>query len=168
MQPAQRWAVARDVCALRASGLSSYAALAPLALRVLAGTARSVCVCVAWKRRSKKRRSKKRSHSVDHYGKLSVGSLCARSSHGFVMGRFTAVSTGSRSCAGSTLWASQHRDVHTEVRMLKSVRVPPHFEPPFARAETFVQRLFDDFRRQPEQGMLHVGGDRYVLMRAES
>lgn len=52
--------------------------------------------------------------------------------------------------------------------MLKSVRVPPHFEPPFARAETFVQRLFDDFRRQPEQGMLHVGGDRYVLMRAES
>lgn len=52
--------------------------------------------------------------------------------------------------------------------MLKSVRVPPHFEPPFARAESFVERLFADFRRSPEQGMLHVGGDRYVLMRAES
>lgn len=52
--------------------------------------------------------------------------------------------------------------------MLKSVRVPPHFEPPFARAESLVQKLFDDFRRAPEQGTLHVGGDRYVLVRAES
>lgn len=52
--------------------------------------------------------------------------------------------------------------------MLKSVRVPPQFEPPFARAESFVQRLFSDFRREPDQGMLHIGGDRYVLMRAES
>lgn len=52
--------------------------------------------------------------------------------------------------------------------MLKSVRVPPHLEPPFSRAESFVQKLFDDFRRTPEQGTLHVGGDRYVLVRAES
>ena len=52
--------------------------------------------------------------------------------------------------------------------MLKSVRVPPHFEPPFARAESFVQTLFADFRREPDKGTLHVGGDRYVLMRAES
>ena len=52
--------------------------------------------------------------------------------------------------------------------MLKSVRVPPHFEPPFARAESFVQTLFADFRREPDKGTLHIGGDRYVLMRAES
>lgn len=52
--------------------------------------------------------------------------------------------------------------------MLKSVRVPPEFEPPFARAETFVEKLFNDFERRPEQGTLHVGGERYVLMRADS
>lgn len=56
----------------------------------------------------------------------------------------------------------------TEVCMLKSVRVPPQLEPPFARAESFVKKLFDDFRHTPEEGTLHVGGDRYVLMRAES
>jgi hypothetical protein len=52
--------------------------------------------------------------------------------------------------------------------MLKSVRVPPQFEPPFARAESFVERLFQDFRRSPEEGTLHIGSDRYVLVRAES
>lgn len=52
--------------------------------------------------------------------------------------------------------------------MLKSVRVPPAFEPPFARAEQFVEKLFSDFRRCPEEGSLHISGDRYILMRAES
>ena len=52
--------------------------------------------------------------------------------------------------------------------MLKSVRVPPAFEPPFARAEQFVEKLFQDFRHRPEQGTLHISGDRYILMRAES
>jgi hypothetical protein len=52
--------------------------------------------------------------------------------------------------------------------MLKSVRVPEGFVPPFERAETFVEKLFDDFKRRPEEGTLHVGGERYVLMRAES
>jgi len=52
--------------------------------------------------------------------------------------------------------------------MLKSVRVPPAFEPPFARAEQFVEKLFGDFSRRPEQGTLHISGDRYILMRAES
>lgn len=52
--------------------------------------------------------------------------------------------------------------------MLKSVRVPPQLEPPFARAENFVERLFQDFKRRPAEGTLHVGGDRYVLVRAES
>lgn len=52
--------------------------------------------------------------------------------------------------------------------MLKSVQVPAAFEPPFARAEQFVEKLFGDFQHAPEKGSLHIGGDRYVLMRAES
>lgn len=52
--------------------------------------------------------------------------------------------------------------------MLKSVRVPPELEPPFARAEKFVEQLFADFQRRPHEGTLHVGGDRYVLVRAQS
>jgi predicted hydrocarbon binding protein len=51
--------------------------------------------------------------------------------------------------------------------MLKSVRVPPAFEPPFAKAEQIVERQFADFRREPEKGALHIGDDRYVLVRAE-
>ena len=52
--------------------------------------------------------------------------------------------------------------------MLKSVRVPPELEPPFARAEKFVEQLFAEFQRRPQDGTLHVGGDRYVLVRAQS
>lgn len=52
--------------------------------------------------------------------------------------------------------------------MLKSVRVPPAFVPPFARAEGFVEGLFSKFERNPEKGTLHVSGERYVLVRAES
>ena len=52
--------------------------------------------------------------------------------------------------------------------MLRSVRVPPAFEPPFARAEKFVEQLFSDLQRAPERGTIHVGGDRYVMVRAES
>jgi son of sevenless-like protein len=40
--------------------------------------------------------------------------------------------------------------------------------PPFARAETFVEKLFSDVQRAPERGTIHIGGDRYVLVRAES
>jgi hypothetical protein len=52
--------------------------------------------------------------------------------------------------------------------MLKFVRVPAAFEPVFARAEAFVERLFATMRREPERGTLHIGEDRYVLVRAES
>jgi hypothetical protein len=52
--------------------------------------------------------------------------------------------------------------------MLKSVRVPEHFEPPFARAESFVEKLFSTMVRRPEQGTLHIGEERYVLVRAHS
>jgi predicted hydrocarbon binding protein len=51
--------------------------------------------------------------------------------------------------------------------MLKSVRVPPPFEPPFAKAEQIVEEQFARFHRDPSRGMLHIGEDRYVLVRAE-
>lgn len=52
--------------------------------------------------------------------------------------------------------------------MLKSVRVPAAFEGPFARAEPFVEKSFEDIQRRPEKGTLHVGEERYILVRAES
>ena len=52
--------------------------------------------------------------------------------------------------------------------MPKAVRVPAAFEPLFNLAEGFVEGLFAKLVRRPEQGSLHVGEDRYVLMRAES
>ena len=52
--------------------------------------------------------------------------------------------------------------------MLKSVRVPEPFEPPFARAESYIEKLFGEMIRTPEEGVLRIGGQRYVLMRCES
>lgn len=52
--------------------------------------------------------------------------------------------------------------------MLKSVRVPEHFVSPFQKAEEYVESLFSDFNRKPEKGTLHIGGQRYVLLRCES
>lgn len=52
--------------------------------------------------------------------------------------------------------------------MLKSVKVPPQFEPPFAAAEGYVEKLFSDVERSPEQGIVRVGGQRYVFLRCES
>jgi len=49
-----------------------------------------------------------------------------------------------------------------------SFRVPAPFQPLFEKAETYVQKLFSDVVRKPEQGTIHVGGQRYVLMRCES
>jgi len=51
---------------------------------------------------------------------------------------------------------------------LKAVRVPPAFEAPFAQAEAYVEKLFSDFVRRPDQGTVHIGGERYVIMRCES
>jgi len=60
------------------------------------------------------------------------------------------------------------RDRRVSRMSLKAVRVPSAFEPPFAQAEAYVDRLFSDFVRRPEQGTVHVGGERYVIMRCES
>ena len=52
--------------------------------------------------------------------------------------------------------------------MLKSVKVPPQFVRPFEKAEGYVEKLFSDVVRRPDKGTIHVGGERYVLLRAES
>jgi len=52
--------------------------------------------------------------------------------------------------------------------MLKSVRVPSPMQEPFVRAEAYVEKLFGSIDRQPSEGTLRVGGERYVLMRCES
>jgi hypothetical protein len=52
--------------------------------------------------------------------------------------------------------------------MVKSARVPKEFEPPFDKAESYVEKLFAGMERIPEQGVLRIGGERYVLMRCES
>lgn len=51
---------------------------------------------------------------------------------------------------------------------LKAARVPEAFQPLFEQAEAYVERLFSDFERRPERGTLHVGGERYVILRCES
>jgi len=52
--------------------------------------------------------------------------------------------------------------------MLTTAKVPSAFAPPFEAAEAYVKKHFSQIERRPEQGTIHIGGDRYVLVRAES
>jgi predicted hydrocarbon binding protein len=52
--------------------------------------------------------------------------------------------------------------------MLTTVRVPSPFVPLFEEAERYVREYFDRLTRQPEKGTIHVGDERYVLVRAQS
>lgn len=52
--------------------------------------------------------------------------------------------------------------------MLTSARVPARLVPAFQLAQALVEAKFDDQLHQPEAGTLHIGGERYVLVRAES
>ena len=52
--------------------------------------------------------------------------------------------------------------------MLKTAKVPAPFEPLFEVADQYVSKLFKEFEHQPEKGTIHVGGDRYLLVRASS
>lgn len=51
---------------------------------------------------------------------------------------------------------------------MPSFRVPEPFKPIFDKAETYVDKLFSDVVRKPEEGTIHIGGQRYVLVRCES
>lgn len=52
--------------------------------------------------------------------------------------------------------------------MATTVRVPEAFVPLFDQAEQFVRAYFAQLRQEPEKGTIHIGNDRYVLVRAES
>ena len=52
--------------------------------------------------------------------------------------------------------------------MLNSARVPDPFYGTFELAEVIVRNHFADLQLRPASGTVHVGGERYVLLRAES
>jgi hypothetical protein len=52
--------------------------------------------------------------------------------------------------------------------MLNSVRVPAALAPAFEFAQAMVRRQFGDMELAPEEGTIHIGGERYVLVRADS
>lgn len=52
--------------------------------------------------------------------------------------------------------------------MLKTVKVPPEFVDIFAKAEKIVGDFFSKIEMDPSQGVIHIAGDRYLLMRGES
>lgn len=51
---------------------------------------------------------------------------------------------------------------------LRSVRVPPRFEGPFAGAEKVVANYFASMDQDAARGAITIGGERYVLVRAMS
>ncbi|MHC1591289.1 MAG: V4R domain-containing protein [Candidatus Helarchaeales archaeon] len=51
---------------------------------------------------------------------------------------------------------------------VQTVDVPPDFEPIFAKAEETVAKFFDDMEWSPIKGSIIIGGNRYLLMSAES
>ena len=50
----------------------------------------------------------------------------------------------------------------------KYVSVPDGFKPLVAETERYFEQRFESFARHPAEGAVRVGGDRYVLVRAES
>jgi son of sevenless-like protein len=52
--------------------------------------------------------------------------------------------------------------------MLTSVRVPAALAPAFEFAQAMVRREFADIAHSPEKGTIHVAGERYLFLRADS
>jgi hypothetical protein len=52
--------------------------------------------------------------------------------------------------------------------MPTTVRVPAALEGLFDQAEDYVRAYFDKLQREPERGTIHVGDQRYILVRASS
>ena len=51
---------------------------------------------------------------------------------------------------------------------LRSVSVPDAFRPAFEDAEKRVEQWFTSFHRDPTKGVITIGGERYILVRAAS
>jgi len=54
------------------------------------------------------------------------------------------------------------------MKKLRSVSVPEAFAPAFQDAERYVEAWFRSFRQEPERGVITIGGERYILVRAAS
>jgi son of sevenless-like protein len=52
--------------------------------------------------------------------------------------------------------------------MVDKAHVPEQYESVFENAEKYVGDLFKEFVHEPQKGMLHIGGERYVMVRGES
>lgn len=52
--------------------------------------------------------------------------------------------------------------------MLESARVPAYLRSAFELAEMIMQARFSAVELRPDKGTVHIGGDRYVLVRSES
>jgi predicted hydrocarbon binding protein len=51
---------------------------------------------------------------------------------------------------------------------ISTARVPEAMEPLFERAEEYVRRYFDTRKESPQEGVIVIGGERYILVRAAS
>jgi two-component system cell cycle sensor histidine kinase/response regulator CckA len=51
---------------------------------------------------------------------------------------------------------------------LRTAKVPVPFQPPFLSAEKVVAGYFGSMKQEPEKGVITIGGERYVLVRAMS
>ncbi len=51
---------------------------------------------------------------------------------------------------------------------VQTVDVPPEFEKLFSKAEELVAGYFDDIEWSPVKGTIFIGGNRYILLNAES
>ena len=54
------------------------------------------------------------------------------------------------------------------MKELRSVSVPPAFEEAFRGAERYVEAWFRTFTQDPSRGVITIGGERYILVRAAS
>jgi signal transduction histidine kinase/predicted hydrocarbon binding protein len=54
------------------------------------------------------------------------------------------------------------------LRPLSTVKVPPAIEAPFQRAQDYVSRYFRKKVENPQQGIISISGERYILLRAAS
>jgi hypothetical protein len=52
--------------------------------------------------------------------------------------------------------------------MVDTVKVPEKLEPVFEVADKYVGELFKEFVHEPQKGSIHIGGERYLLVRGES
>lgn len=56
----------------------------------------------------------------------------------------------------------------TRENQVQTANVPPEMEAIFSKAEEYVGKFFDDIHWDPTKGTITIGGNRYILINAES